>query len=669
MAATATANGVNPISSPVPATPPPSSRPLPSPSFPLVSPKKHEPNPHPYAIKTTSTALLSRANSSGHTNQSRHYYVPLSPSPTNSSLSTGSRGRKSSDDFGKGHKHSKSLNDEKPRPLPTPPRALPTPPPRSSSSLSNHSNSSDVGFVDAQVDDNWTPPRRTRRAETLPTLPNTTPAADIPYLDLPANPKLWTPSQLGSYLSAALRVRSGGQDALPQAVARDIAAFVRQARIGGRVFLRLNEGDLEEMGVNQLWRSALLAAARALRADAVKGRIWGPDADASSPLFPLFSPSASSENLLSSNGSKDILSSPERMSEAGLDDEERAERRRVRREGRVSRIVQSLESRRSESGSELGSESGSDVGSVHGDHEISYSPPDVFAPISRARQDDGEDQEPTMEELLANSATGSWGARAWEEMDAAPGATMKHVDVPEPELDLAGMETIVPSHSGGSGKSKGSGGLKGGKARDERRVVTAIFSPEEHGQGGNDATVSTGAEDDRRLPTGAEDDGPVQRLQAELDATHGLVDDLRRRLELLEARITAAEDGESVRVKELEAKLEEERLAKEEALTRAIELAETLDSERREREKSIAEQEEKSSAHDLEEQNKKDAVVSSRDVHLRRGRELAGKLRDELQLPSMSQLPSYVLLVGFGVCVVALRVVFRKMVMAGRGTR
>jgi hypothetical protein len=102
-------------------------------------------------------------------------------------------------------------------------------------------------------DDNWTPPRRIRRAETLPSVPHGTAAADIPYLDLPANPKLWTPSQLGSYLSAALRVRVGDQEALPQAVARDIAAFVRQARISGRVFLRLNEGDLEEYVV--LFRS------------------------------------------------------------------------------------------------------------------------------------------------------------------------------------------------------------------------------------------------------------------------------------------------------------------------------------------------------------------------------------------------------------------------------
>ena len=40
-------------------------------------PPKHTPNPHPYPIKTTSTALLTRSNSSSSQNGGRRYYVPL----------------------------------------------------------------------------------------------------------------------------------------------------------------------------------------------------------------------------------------------------------------------------------------------------------------------------------------------------------------------------------------------------------------------------------------------------------------------------------------------------------------------------------------------------------------------------------------------------------------
>ena len=68
--------------------------------------------------------------------------------------------------------------------------------------------------------------------------------------DLPDNPKLWTPSQLATYLTTALRMTSSGRPGdiedigLPPLVAKDIAQFTKGARIGGRTFLRLNEEDL-----------------------------------------------------------------------------------------------------------------------------------------------------------------------------------------------------------------------------------------------------------------------------------------------------------------------------------------------------------------------------------------------------------------------------------------
>ncbi|TFK32492.1 hypothetical protein BDQ12DRAFT_716368 [Crucibulum laeve] len=58
-------------------------------------------------------------------------------------------------------------------------------------------------------------------------------------------------------------------------VANDIASFVWEKKISGRVFLRLNEGDLEEYGINHLWCTTLLTSSRNLRSNALQDRIWG----------------------------------------------------------------------------------------------------------------------------------------------------------------------------------------------------------------------------------------------------------------------------------------------------------------------------------------------------------------------------------------------------------
>jgi hypothetical protein len=61
--------------------------------------------------------------------------------------------------------------------------------------------------------------------------------------ELPDDPRVWTPSQLSTYLSSSLRVTSGD---LPQLVAQDVATFVLTQKITGRKFLRLTEGDLDK---------------------------------------------------------------------------------------------------------------------------------------------------------------------------------------------------------------------------------------------------------------------------------------------------------------------------------------------------------------------------------------------------------------------------------------
>jgi len=90
---------------------------------------------------------------------------------------------------------------------------------------------------------------------------------------LPDNPKHWSPSQLSVYLSSALRLKGGGS--IPAPVAKDIAAFALREKLTGRTFLKLGDENLAAMGVNQLWREALLSASRTLRKKVLKGRIWG----------------------------------------------------------------------------------------------------------------------------------------------------------------------------------------------------------------------------------------------------------------------------------------------------------------------------------------------------------------------------------------------------------
>ncbi|KAF8343294.1 hypothetical protein F5887DRAFT_885996, partial [Amanita rubescens] len=68
-----------------------------------------KPNPHPYLIKTTSTGVLSRSNSTTKSTTPYQYYVPQSP------------GSPSKDSGGR-HRYSKSFNsDSVPSPLPVPP--------------------------------------------------------------------------------------------------------------------------------------------------------------------------------------------------------------------------------------------------------------------------------------------------------------------------------------------------------------------------------------------------------------------------------------------------------------------------------------------------------------------------------------------------------------------
>ena len=174
------------------------------------------PNPHPYAIKTTHTALLSRSNSSGHNTPSKYFYTPAAGTPSSSPMDHRHEYR--------GHRYSTSLTGVLPSPLPSPLSS----PAHSQRGQSEHDSSL----------------RRTR-ADTLPTYlsNNSNPLCTEPEEDLPLNPKTWAPSQLSVYLTTALRVRSG--DRLPERVTRDIASWVRREGVSGRTFLRWTDEDLK----------------------------------------------------------------------------------------------------------------------------------------------------------------------------------------------------------------------------------------------------------------------------------------------------------------------------------------------------------------------------------------------------------------------------------------
>lgn len=79
---------------------------------------------------------------------------------------------------------------------------------------------------------------------------------------------MWMPSHLAVYISHHLSLHPRLSD--------DITAFVRTSRLDGRTFIRLKEVDLEEMGVNVVWRKALLEAKNTLRREALGGKVfWG----------------------------------------------------------------------------------------------------------------------------------------------------------------------------------------------------------------------------------------------------------------------------------------------------------------------------------------------------------------------------------------------------------
>ncbi|THH18951.1 hypothetical protein EW146_g2101 [Bondarzewia mesenterica] len=586
-----------------------------------------KPNPHPYAIKTTSTALLSRSNSSGHAAQASHYYVPPHPnrSPTRSPTNRKSEYR--------GHQYSTSLTGSdivpaSPIPIPSP---LPIPFPFDPSAPRPPTHP--IG-------------RQSRAFEEADA------RGDVAVIFERGRCRFGRASgRLAAYLASALRVRPGDAVVMPVPVVRDIAVWVRESGISGRVFLRWDEEDLEALGVSTSWRKALLNASRTLRQNVLRGRIWGspPDDGTSAPASHPFASD---------------LRPPLRRTNA------------VRaRKGRVRGMVDKWE--RESAGSDGEGEMGSPrrLGAV-------LPIPDSAIDLGMEKVG-GEEEEMSMEDLLAGQpvpSSGSWGARAWEDVEG--GVTVKKAGEPQ------GWSTIrrdgVGNGSGSSSGSGSSGRIKMGGTKDERRA-------EQEEQGEDAVHVSSEEEEKMRQLERA--------LEKEVSESRDLLEAFRRRLVEVEERVQRMEERDAEKDGELERLKESERLREAELARKEAEQAQR-EVERKKQDVELAREVERLRAVEKSAKEKEFAPESTSTEPALRAQspqadagiiitspvpqylvpaaersEMHGFQKnrrpeaqsDVLDPGSVSALPSYVLLVGLGVCAVVLRVVLRR--VAGRPLR
>ncbi|KAN0126111.1 hypothetical protein V8E53_015363 [Lactarius tabidus] len=113
---------------------------------------------------------------------------------------------------------------------------------------------------------------------------------------------------------------------------------------------------------------------------------------------------------------------------------------------------------------------------------------------------------------------GSWGARAWEELDV--GATVRRAVDP----DLA-HDTVVPRRDGsGSGSGHGSGSSNGISAANARRTVVDIFADEPSDAPTAEAGVQVDEIEDAQV---AELEKREQALEDEVRGTRTLLEEFR----------------------------------------------------------------------------------------------------------------------------------------------
>jgi hypothetical protein len=228
------------------------------------------------------------------------------------------------------------------------------------------------------------------------------------------------------------------------------------------------------------------------------------------------------------------------------------------------------------------------------------------------------EEEPTIEELLDTDGTvmvqkeGPWGARAWEEIDRTAGVTVKKVTTNTANSGVNnGLGMARGSRSGGSNESS--------KLRDERRVVTAIFSP------------ALGGADPAQAEPKKSEEGAVEllrfreeQLEEQIRSTGALLEVFKKRLLEVEQKVHDMEEAEKQLQKELSLRDREN---------------DELKGRLRHNEQDL------------------DKVTPSRHKDVVKKKPL-----DNLDPQSISALSQYVIIVGLGVCAVVLRVVLRKVI-------
>lgn len=445
---------------------------------------------------------------------------------------------------------------------------------------------------------------------------------------------------------------------LPLPVARDIATFVKESKINGRLFLRLCEQDLDQMGVNKLWKDALLTSSRNLRRNVLKGKIWAATSEGD-PDDDLFADTSSS--------STSSLESLHSAADGDISGPHLIKPYRRYRNGRVRGMVESFERSGSFSSdssfSELAERNAFIAQYASNQEVVSQSP--VQAPSNPlelpapsplplpAPAADSPSRSPskrplpqipvhpslrelpveelTVEELLeaqGEKMSSSWGARAWEEFDGKPGITVKKLirDAPclddvNPDTTISGRPAIVESQS-----KEGSDGMR---SRDEKRIVTAIFSP-------STTQVSDLVQVPESNPSKSKRE---EELEGRVESTTLVLEEYKRRLEEVERKVS--------HMAEVEARL-----------TQKIEKANQENGELRER---VREAERKTVQPQLDRPSKSHVTVDKRGSVAARRK----KVIENMDPQSISALSQYVLLVGMGVCAVVFRVVLKKVIGKG----
>src|SRR6266851_3103857 len=307
------------------------------------------------------------------------------------------------------------------------------------------------------------------------------------------------------------------------------------------------------------------------------------------------------------------------------------------------------------------------------------------------------DDEPTIEDLLATSSAlsapmdGSWGARAWEELDV--GVTMRRVEQ---------HDTIVPRRDAGGGSSadlgrtaffgtrskRGGGGSSSSRrmratSKEDpsaaRRPVVDIFaeSPdtvstpalaEAEVQADVCAEIELEEEAAAAVALEAELEAKELALESEARATRGLLEEFRRRLGEVEARVSAMEvewhppEEQQAPISQQPQQPQAQRTSTAETDTHdnAIEARPKTADITPELDAAAAAE---TSADEREVGSHKAVENGSADLGAHgayaEGRVVRQTMVD-LGPTTVSDLPSYVFLVGLGVCAVVLQVVLKR---------